>query len=40
MEKYDEAILDILFLRPKGPSIRIEEDFLEVSMDNLDFLSV
>ncbi len=35
----DEAILEILFRKPAGPPIRIEEDFIEVSMDNLDFMS-
>jgi len=36
---WDEAILEILFRRPTGPHIRIEEDFIEVKMENLDFMS-
>jgi hypothetical protein len=37
--KCEEAILEILFTRPpSGPQIRPEEDFIEVRMDNLDFL--
>ena len=37
--RFEEAILEILFSRPpSGPPIRPEEDFLEVSMNNLNFL--
>ena len=37
--KLEEAILEILFSRPpSGPQVRIEEDFIEVRMTNLDFM--
>jgi hypothetical protein len=36
---YEEAILEVLLIRtPSGPPIRIEEIFLDVSMNDLDFL--
>ena len=35
-----KAILETLFIRPpSGPRIRPEEDFIEVRITNLDFLS-
>jgi hypothetical protein len=36
---YDVAVIEILFKRPAGPMIRSIEDFIKVSMDDLDFLS-
>jgi hypothetical protein len=36
---HDEAILDILFIRPPGPMITTIEDFIDVRMTSLSFLS-
>jgi hypothetical protein len=37
--KFDVAVLEVLFIRPAGPLMRSVEDFINVNMNSLSFLS-
>ena len=40
LSQFDEAMLELVFKIPAGPPVGPDLDFIEVRMENLDFMDV